>query len=84
MSRTLFPKISTYQKEWLEVDDGHQLYIEQSGNPNGIPQAISTLFPEPTFINSMEDSAEDVSKFKAGNTIGKLIASLKKEILKLH
>jgi len=37
MSRTLFPKISTYQKEWLEVDDGHQLYIEQSGNPNGIP-----------------------------------------------
>ncbi len=51
-------------------------------NPNGIPQAISTLFPEPTFINSMEDAAEDVSKFKAGNTIGKLIANLQKEILK--
>lgn len=51
-------------------------------NPNGIPQAISTLFPEPTFINSMEDAAEDVSKFKAGNTIGKLISNLQKEILK--
>lgn len=51
-------------------------------NPNGIPQAISTLFPEPTFINSMEDSAEDVSKFKAGNTIGKIISILQKEILK--
>lgn len=51
-------------------------------NPNGIPQAISTLFPEPTFINSMEDSAEDVSKFKAGNTIGKIISVLQKEILK--
>jgi putative ATP-dependent endonuclease of OLD family len=50
-------------------------------NPNGLPQAITTLFPEPTFINSMEDSAEDVSKFKAGNTIGKLIANLQKEIV---
>ena len=51
-------------------------------NPNGIPQAISTLFPEPTFINSMEDSAEDVSKFKAGNTIGKIILELQKEIIR--
>ena len=50
-------------------------------NPNGLPQAITTLFPEPTFINSMEDSAEDVSKYKAGNTIGKLIAILQKEII---
>lgn len=50
-------------------------------NPNGLPQAITTLFPEPTFINSMEDSAEDVSKFKASNTIGKLIVHLQKEII---
>ena len=55
---------------------------DEWGNPNGIPQAISTLFPEPTFINSMEDSAEDVSKFKVGNTIGKIISALQKEILK--
>ncbi|MCL6272256.1 AAA family ATPase [Sansalvadorimonas sp. 2012CJ34-2] len=51
-------------------------------NPNGIPQAISTLFPEPTFINSMEDAAEDISKFKASNTIGKLISILQKDISK--
>ena len=50
-------------------------------NPNGLPQAITTLFPEPTFINSMEDAAEDVSKYKAGNTIGKLISILQKEIV---
>lgn len=50
-------------------------------NPNGLPQTITTLFPEPTFINSMEDSAEDVSKYKAGNTIGKLIAILQKDVL---
>lgn len=37
MSRTLFPKISSYKKEWLSVSDEHQLYVEQSGNANGIP-----------------------------------------------
>lgn len=37
MSRTLFPKISVYQQEWFKVDDSHQLYVEQSGNPDGIP-----------------------------------------------
>ncbi|NHB58656.1 AAA family ATPase [Acinetobacter sp. 194] len=53
-------------------------------NPNGLPQAITTLFPEPTFINSMEDSAEDVFKVKAGNTIGKLILILQKQILETN
>jgi len=37
MSRILFSKISSYHHEWLDVGDGHQLYIEQSGNPDGIP-----------------------------------------------
>jgi proline iminopeptidase len=37
MSRTLFPKISTYHQEWLSVTEGHQLYLEVSGNANGIP-----------------------------------------------
>ncbi|GLX78086.1 proline iminopeptidase [Thalassotalea insulae] len=37
MSRNLFPKISTYKEQWLEVDNIHSLYIEQSGNPDGIP-----------------------------------------------
>lgn len=36
MSRMLFPNIAVYHQEWLDVGDGHQLYIEQSGNPNGI------------------------------------------------
>ncbi|WP_417552052.1 ATP-dependent nuclease [Marinomonas fungiae] len=54
---------------------------EDWSNPNGLPQAITTLFPEPTFINSMEDSAEDVSKYKVGNTIGKLILNLQKQIV---
>ena len=36
MSRTLFPKISVYQQEYLDVNNNHQLYLEQSGNPDGI------------------------------------------------
>jgi proline iminopeptidase len=37
MSRVLFPKISTNQQLWLSVDDEHQIYVEQSGNLDGIP-----------------------------------------------
>jgi len=37
MSRSLYPKISTYRQEWLPVSEGHELYLEQSGNQNGIP-----------------------------------------------
>lgn len=37
MSRSLYPKISTYRQEWLSVGQGHELYLEQSGNANGIP-----------------------------------------------
>lgn len=36
MSRVLFPKISPYDELSLDVGDEHRLYIEQSGNPDGI------------------------------------------------
>lgn len=36
MSRMLLPNIAVYEQEWLDVGDGHQLYLEQSGNPDGI------------------------------------------------
>lgn len=35
--RPLFPEISNYNDFYLEVDDTHQLYVEESGNPEGIP-----------------------------------------------
>ena len=35
--RTLYPEISSYNKLHLPVDDLHTLYIEESGNPKGIP-----------------------------------------------
>jgi len=37
MSRMLFPKISPYTCQWLQVDATHEIYIEQSGNQQGIP-----------------------------------------------
>lgn len=34
---TLFPEISPFDQGHLEVGDGHRLYWEQSGNPDGVP-----------------------------------------------
>lgn len=33
----LYPEIRPYQTDMLDVGDGHQLYLEESGNPDGIP-----------------------------------------------
>ena len=33
----LFPEIEPYDTGMLAVTDGHEIYYEQSGNPNGKP-----------------------------------------------
>ncbi|WP_461517394.1 prolyl aminopeptidase [Porticoccus sp.] len=35
--RTYFPRIKPYATHWLKVDQLHKLYIEEVGNPDGIP-----------------------------------------------
>jgi proline iminopeptidase len=35
--RTLFPDIKPYATHRLAVEEPHQLYVEESGNPDGIP-----------------------------------------------
>jgi len=35
--RPLFPEIKTNQTYMIEVSDGHVIYVEESGNPDGIP-----------------------------------------------
>lgn len=45
-------------------------------NPNGIDNALTVLFPDPIHIGAMENAEEDVSKSKAGTTIGKLLAEI--------
>lgn len=37
MLKELFPAIEPYQTELLQVDNIHQIYVEQSGNPAGQP-----------------------------------------------
>ncbi|MEM9173174.1 MAG: prolyl aminopeptidase [Pseudomonadota bacterium] len=35
--RAVYPSIEPYETDFLDVGDGHQLYYEQSGNPQGKP-----------------------------------------------
>lgn len=35
--RTLYPEVDAYRKGVLSVSGGHELYFEESGNPNGKP-----------------------------------------------
>src|SRR6476619_8209159 len=35
--RTLYPEIQPYETGMLDVGDGHSLYFEESGNPEGKP-----------------------------------------------
>jgi putative ATP-dependent endonuclease of OLD family len=42
-------------------------------NPAGLDNALGVLFPEPLYIEAMEDAGEDVGKFGAKNTIGLLL-----------
>lgn len=37
---TIYPLIHPYKTDVLDVGDGHQLYIEECGNPNGIPVVV--------------------------------------------
>jgi putative ATP-dependent endonuclease of OLD family len=50
-------------------------------NPAGLDNALAVLFPEPLYIEAMEDAGEDVAKFGAKNTLGLL---LKQVLAKLN
>lgn len=49
-------------------------------NPTGIDNAISALFPEPIFIEAMDNASDDVSQFAAKNTIGLLLKNTMEQI----
>ncbi len=36
----LYPPIDPYDQRMVRVGDGHQIYMEQSGNPDGIPVVV--------------------------------------------
>jgi hypothetical protein len=53
-------------------------------NPAGIPEALAALLPDPIEIRAMEDAGEDVSKWKSGTTIGRLLGELAKPVDKAY
>ena len=37
MNKTLYPAIEPFAKQWFKTSDGHEVYVEQVGNPEGVP-----------------------------------------------
>lgn len=37
---TLYPGIDAFDQRMLDVGDGHSVYVEQSGNPDGVPVVV--------------------------------------------
>jgi proline iminopeptidase len=37
LATTLFPAIKPFHSEIISVDNGHKIYVEQCGNPKGVP-----------------------------------------------
>lgn len=52
-----------------------------SDNPAGLDNALAVLFPEPIYIEAMDNTNDDIGKFSAKNTIGLL---LKQVLEKIH
>ena len=44
-SRELYPEINPYKESFVKVDDTHDIFVEESGNPEG--QAIIFLHGGP-------------------------------------
>ncbi|SLN10998.1 Proline iminopeptidase [Aquimixticola soesokkakensis] len=39
-SQFLYPQIAAYDSRMLDVGDGHSIYVEQCGNPEGLPVVV--------------------------------------------
>jgi len=37
MNKILYPSIEPFSEQWFETGDGHEVYVQQAGNPNGTP-----------------------------------------------
>lgn len=57
----------------IKIDVKDPATGEWSINPTGLDTAIAELFPDPLYIQAMDDSADDISKFAAKNTLGLLL-----------
>ncbi|UVS89127.1 ATP-dependent nuclease [Burkholderia glumae] len=64
------PNVSATQIRVDVFDSGEGQWVP---NPTGLDNAIGVLFPDPLYIEAMDDAADDVSRFAAKNTIGLLL-----------
>lgn len=64
----------------IKIDVKNPTTGEWTLNPTGLDNAIAELFPEPLYIQAMDDSAYDISKFAAKNTLGQLLKLIFKNI----
>ena len=39
-SQYLYPRIDPFDQRMLDVGDGHRIYVEQCGNPEGVPVVV--------------------------------------------
>ncbi|MBL9050537.1 MAG: AAA family ATPase [Tabrizicola sp.] len=73
--------IGAIRFEVEKIEDGHRIWAPI---PTGIDAAIMALFPEPIFVGAMENATEDVAKFGAGTTIGKLLKEIMSPVVDRH
>lgn len=73
------------QEVWdIEKCAADQAPVEWRGYPTGLPQAVSSLLPEPLYVEAMQDVTEDLGKAKAGTTIKGLLDEIMIPVLKAH
>lgn len=75
------PNASAAQQQLIIFHPVEQVW---KTNPTGIENAIKAMFPEAIEVGAMVDAADDVSKFKKSNTIGRLVAEILAEVEKTH
>ncbi|MGK0555782.1 ATP-dependent nuclease [Bordetella bronchiseptica] len=51
-----------------------------SDNPAGLDNALAVLFPEPIYIEAMDNTNDDIGRFAAKNTIGLLLKQVLERI----
>lgn len=68
----------------VEKYSGKGVPLEWRSYPTGLPQAVTTLFPEPLQIEAMHNIADDLGKVRAGSTIKRLLDEIMSPILTAH
>ena len=68
----------------IEKCSADQMPDEWRNYPTGLPQAVSSLLPDPLYVEAMQDVAEDLGKAKAGTTIKGLLDEIMIPVLQAH